>query len=384
MCEELIIPNKTKKNIVCIDIYKSNIDKFPDLSNCDNLKCLKINRANLSIFSINYELPFNINDFNVSLNLLTNNNFDFEKVQRKGLKLNINDNHFDYDSLPYEIKIKQLILRQNSYKYDSVNFGNVAHDNIINFVNNEYSNDLSKNIFNSQSVHLTSVNKSVLKSISLLNDIIKKNNYKVQILKVDDVLFEYNSIFNCTFNCKFRDFLEKNFILTKLHSILKITYKELFEIVWCIIVNDKNNKKNMLERLKVEIIDSNEMCFTGIFNRLVNSLVGFVEGVHVGISTKEEIQLSVQQIIFKLNNKKIEYIDSLCELKNIFKDITKDEDIDKDYINSWFEAMKDYEPEPTIIKLNNLSYLKTYNDLILDTTTKEVIGSIENQDFIFF
>ena len=89
------------------------------------------------------------------------------------------------------------------------------------------------------------------------------------------------------------------------------------------------------------------MCFTGRINRLVNSLIGFIDGITVGISIKEQLQLEIGKIIAKLSKKEITYEVSVKEITALFDDheVKEDETITTYYKQAWLDALDDYKPE---------------------------------------
>ena len=80
-----------------------------------------------------------------------------------------------------------------------------------------------------------------------------------------------------------------------IHSAEGITFYTLLERVWTIVKHHDEHKE--LEKvLKAEIDDAEKMCFTGRFTRIINCLCGFVEGIQVGISLREQLQIKVGKI----------------------------------------------------------------------------------------
>ena len=72
------------------------------------------------------------------------------------------------------------------------------------------------------------------------------------------------------------------------HSVLYITFSELLDYVWDIIVHhpDKDTLKHIFD---IEMQDSQGLCFTGRLSRLVNTLSGFSDKVEINISINEQI-----------------------------------------------------------------------------------------------
>jgi hypothetical protein len=119
------------------------------------------------------------------------------------------------------------------------------------------------------------------------------------------------------------------------------------------------------------------VCFTGKYNRLINSLVGILDGVYVGISEREEIQLEFAQLIQRLQEKEINkrtFANAVEEACNIL--------INEENKGTWIDALCDYAPEPEIFE-NNSNYLITWDDFILDSSSKDIVGVFENGKIIF-
>lgn len=147
------------------------------------------------------------------------------------------------------------------------------------------------------------------------------------------------------------------------HSVLGVTYKDLFFQIWLVILNHPE-KNNLVERFYTEIRDSFGMCFTGRMNRLVNVLVGYIDGVVVNISLKEEIQISIQRVIKKLNDSKIDFITAKKEIREILYYDYDNSDpndpnnyISEEYKITWLEGLNDYRPDPVVIKVQEYNFV---------------------------
>ena len=73
-----------------------------------------------------------------------------------------------------------------------------------------------------------------------------------------------------------------------IHGVLKITFKDLLEVVWKII-DDHENANDIKMILQWEILDSENKCYTGRLGRLVNCLNGYDDRVIIQISDNEQI-----------------------------------------------------------------------------------------------
>lgn len=188
---------------------------------------------------------------------------------------------------------------------------------------------------NGQTVHISSINKAICKSITLINELAKKYqpllNPLDYIIKRKNVLKRaYDYIFSM-FRHLDDDITYTNpsvlewFASQQIHSLHQITFAQLFEKVVRIIIHHEH-KEGLIERLREELKEAIGLCFTGRMNRLVNSLSGIVEGITVSFSIEEQIQLESQQIIKRLTDKNI----NLEKAKEEMVEIFNDEDIKND------------------------------------------------------
>ena len=125
-----------------------------------------------------------------------------------------------------------------------------------------------------------------------------------------------------------------------------IAYDELLARVWILIKNHPQ-KEDFISNVKIELDSSVGVCFTGRFNRLVNSLIGFVDGVTVGISIKEQLQIEIGKLIAKLGANEISYNDCHKKITELFEDpdVKEDTTITSYYKQSWLDALDDYKQD---------------------------------------
>ena len=160
------------------------------------------------------------------------------------------------------------------------------------------------------------------------------------------------------------------------NSMTKKTYKETFIIIWSILCF-KHEKETIdlndaINRIIVELNDGKGMCFTGVYNRLINSVVGIIEGVQVGLSEAEELQLEIGKIITNLNDTlKPDYAfnNAICDAKQTLE-FVKDVNVK----NAWLDAIYDLKPDNEKINYKGKTYLRTWDHDILDLREKEIIG----------
>jgi len=373
----LPISDIVAENIETIVLDYTNMEHFPDISKCHKLKSIAINHSNLSKLVIN-TLPRSLIELNVRFNNISSVNISLFTYRPK-IKFNLSYNQLSYNKIDNilnrnsEVDIKM----QNRYKFITIDHENINAMEIRNFVNNQnnrntvnhnndHDNDTlnrkpTKNILenNEQTVHLSSINKSIISSYDVICKYIKDNNllinndYDNLVSEIKATLrFKYDNTYTAT--TVLNEKLNSQFI----HSILNIRYMELLSNVWSIIKYNTENHDNLIERLYYELDDSYDMCFTGCMNRLINVLVGFIDGVVVSINLKEELQMSIQTLIDNFNKNKINYKtvkEELITLLNYEYDVdTKDPNniISDEYKKSWIEAFKDYKPDPILCKFN--------------------------------
>jgi hypothetical protein len=78
-----------------------------------------------------------------------------------------------------------------------------------------------------------------------------------------------------------------------------ITYPALLSTAWSLasLLDALNDGSDVRRRLWQEIAEGMGLCFTGRMSRLVNAFSGFVEGVKIGISQREQLQSRAQAIV---------------------------------------------------------------------------------------
>jgi hypothetical protein len=414
ICTKIELSKEVSENIERITIDKSNITVFPNISNCANLKICKINHSAITEFYINYELPNSLIELNLQTNLITNKNFSYDKLLNKikTVKINLSDNHLNYDEFPEKLRLKCNLLRQNTYVHNKINFANVGTENIRAFIQEEANrpaivldDKLINPLFGPQNVHLSSVNKSILNSVNAMKNYAEENEIFIEkIPKIDDsstssssyVYDFFNSFLTkydtcntslsilenyCKRDGRFLTYLNENLNLETVCTMTDMTYKATFELIWSILYFKYKQKQinldDVFERITTEIGDSVELCFTGKYNRLINSMVGIIEGVQVGFSKNEELQLEFGKIMVKFNSKEYSFEDAYCQAKSIL------EFVENGTKESWLVAIHDLRPEDTMIKYKNKQYIKTWDDDILDLSAKELIGYYIEDKIVF-
>jgi hypothetical protein len=355
-CEEILFSQANKEQLKIISIDYSNICRFPNFSEFHSLERIILSHSNLN--QCYHEFPNTLLEFNVLGNNLNQHNFSFDKIKKfimnKNIKfkLNMNDNHFHFESIPQYVTNKYLFLRQKTYRFHFRREENIVQQNIHHFImENKQTNNLNVLTQNNQTVHLSSINKNINKSIEIMKNYIIINQLSlVKLNSVDDLINEQTR----KFIKRNMPFFKEHFMNRPIHTSTKMSYIDLLSHVWTIMMNHKE-KNSIWERFQTEIGESNGYCFTGQVNRLMNVLVYFVEGIKVSISMKEEIQNSISVILPKIETlvnstkdeitKRMEFHDLMCEVENLFywipEDLKEEEKITVEYKEGWMNEIVD-------------------------------------------
>ena len=309
--------------------YKSNIllehGKFKDGWDAYN-KCImdkknqfKLTKLNLSHTNLTH-LPVEIGQLtqlttlNLSNNKLTLLTVEIGKLtQLTTLYLYKNN----LTNLPVEIgqltQLTTLYLHYNNLTHLPVEIGQLTQ-----LTNLYLSNNMIENLLNpiiqrviqrianrnngntiytdTQNVHSSSIQKSIRDSINkLINAFIV--DYPLTYLEWSEL------------NQKTKEIITEYMDCNDIHSMLNITFKELFIAV--VIEMESLSPDLQVEiqkRLNEEMQESECKCFTGRISRLVNCLSGYSDKVCIQITENEEINNIISVIMNKRELKTIEIL----------------------------------------------------------------------------
>ena len=175
-------------------------------------------------------------------------------------------------------------------------------------------------------INITDSSSSCL--YGLVNSFLTKYNTSSNTSDINDTsLSILEHYYNRNKGGKFLSYLNDNLNIETINTMTNMTYKATFELIWSILYFKYKQKiinlDDVFERITTEITDSVGLCFTGKYNRLINSMVGIIEGVQVGFSKNEELQLEFGKIIAKLNSKEYTFEDTYCQAKSILEFVEK-------------------------------------------------------------
>ncbi len=167
---------------------------------------------------------------------------------------------------------------------------------------------------------------------------------------------------------KLHQFLHLSCHTQEAHPILRISYAQLFALVWWAVVHHEE-RALLMERLITEVDESVDTCFTGCVNHLINTLVGFVEGVKITVSVKEEVQLSVQMVIRQFLQNQLRF----SALRKRVRDIVnfpyemgdEDDKLSMEYKMAWINAVADLRPPAERVFIeNDRAVFISHDDLV--------------------
>lgn len=170
-----------------------------------------------------------------------------------------------------------------------------------------------------QNVHDSFIQKSVCESVqNILRD--PKPNFHVSELSQTNL--KQNIV----------DLLIKYCQEETVHTIYLITYQELFSYVWQRIIKSQY-KSELLKILEEQIMESENKCFTGRFNRTLSVLIGFYDDIKIEISDKSRIYAIILETKDKINPYNVSLHQELATQKLLDAGYTKEE------IESWINAI---------------------------------------------
>lgn len=174
--------------------------------------------------------------------------------------------------IPYSlINLRNLSIFE--YRSNPIDF---IHPNIIAFLNRH--KNITSTYNDSQSVHKSSIQESVKKSI--------QNIMSISHDTEEDILCIINSDDILTIECK--EILSTYSRDLTTHSVLQINFLDVLKAVWNRIRN--NEHKTVIKSiLNIEMNETKGLCFTGRISRLINCLSGFDDLVQIQISDSERI-----------------------------------------------------------------------------------------------
>ena len=330
--------------LTTLNLYCNKLTHLPvEIGQLTQLTELYLSHNNLT------QLPVEIGQLaQLTLLLLSTNNLTKLPVEIGHLTqltiLYLYDNNIT--QLPVEIgnlsRLTKLYLQNNKLTHLPVEIGQLTQlttlhlsDNMIENILNPIIQRVIQRIENranrpngstiytdTQNVHSSSIQQSIRDSINnLMNAFIV--DYSLTYLDWSEL------------NQKTKEIITEYMDCNDIHSMLNITFKELFIAV--VIEMDKLSPDLQIEiqkRLNEEMQDSECKCFTGRISRLVNCLSGYSDKVNIQITENEEINNIISVIMSKRGMKTIEI------LKEEVRKALKERGYENTKIEEWLEYVE--------------------------------------------
>ncbi len=189
-----------------------------------------------------------------------------------------------------------------------------------------------------QSVHASDINKSVRDNIILLQKQFNSanSNYNTDTL-FNQYMNEFSTfITNQSYVTRLREICMK----AGIHSILKLTIKQIFILVWHKIRTfDTETQEEISNIIKQDIHDLERVCFTGRISRLVNVLTGFTDDIHITIDMNSQIQAKYEVVKIWLDKCSIYNTDNIYPIcfKTRFKTLLTELELEQELLEVWLE-----------------------------------------------
>ena len=225
--------------------------------------------------------------------------------------------------LPVEIgqltQLTELYLSGNMIE----NLLNPIIQRVIQLIENRANRNNGNTIYtDSQNIHISSIQRSIRDSINnLMNAYIV--DYPLTYLDCSVLTQQTKEIITEYIDC------------LDIHSMLNITFKELFTAVMIEIDSlSMDLQIEIQKRLNEEMQESECKCFTGRISRLVNCLSGYSNKVVIQISESEEISNIISIVMSKRGMKESD------EIKEEVQMALKERGYEDTKIKEWLEYVE--------------------------------------------
>ncbi len=370
-----------------LSIKDSNLTRIPNVSHCTKLNSLSIEHGALN--QMDNIFPASLVNINLTQNSLNERNCDLRLFPR-GVPIILFRNvfnekpamdgyifcygtqnngsrgrritNYDVDLNRHQVEIRDIIDAQRVREPHRMN-----RDRLNQLVLQPAAaapparppTTSSAALFNSsQTVHISSICKSVTDSVNKIKQLTDHAYTKsLEPVLIDQMLTQ---MYDKNFLARVMSLISKQpkdrtnmttyvrqWVADRsIHTASNTKYSEMLARVW-ILVDNHTQKKDFMENLKIELESSKDVCFTGRYNRLINSLVGFIDGITVGISLKEQLQIEIGKLIENLGRERMTYAECKKQMEALFNEpeVKEDETITKEYMQSWLDALEDYKPD---------------------------------------
>ena len=281
-----LFPPDLPTSVVAVYGRGSRVESLPDLGHHENMETMDLHDS--MIVEVTAPLPPNLRTLDLSYNKLRR----MTCALPDGLtSLNLSFNKFDADleAVPDGCRVDSDHMYSDEYEWA----GRSRRGRVGPRVRTIYDD--------AQNVHDSHVQRNVSSSVGKLIELTHGKRLP-DVQEVVRALYGRFSIIVRIFGfivsghpiCHVSRWCDDPTI----SSIHGITYKELLTRMY-VVVSEHKDRAGLEEIMRDDIRASIGYCFTGRFTRLINVLTGFVDGMGVSISSREQMQGRIAQVVSK-------------------------------------------------------------------------------------
>ena len=338
------------ESITNVTLDGCSIETIPDLSACVNLEMLQM--VGNCLQNIKNPLPPNLRVLNVSYNQMY-------RLETRILPISLAELDVSYNFLKAKPDVHEdchLEHRGNEYLWKPP----------VVFVPRQDTVETPKQKVvyeNKQNVHASSVQNGINASVQAILEATLSGRWLMFVMPEDvweDTCaflepqqpqqhtkkkwwhFRKNVPLPETLSHALRKDLKRWCNDTLIHSNFGLTFSEILARV-VFVARCHPDADTLRDILRDELEQSLGQCFTGRFSRVVNVLVGFVEGVHVGIDPREQLQARMAALSKCTQQKKQQKKHILIHAMDILTEFGNDTEW-----RVWLDALLEYTTEDII------------------------------------
>ena len=285
------------EQISILSLSGNRLETLPDsISALTNLNTLWLTGNRLTTIPDSISALTNLRRLYLNVNSLTTLP-DSISLLTSLRELNLNENNISTlpDSISFLTNLETLSLSENMLTTLHPCLGNLRQLRNFYYGGNplEYipanvmrmiiRTDTVQRVYgDSQSVHNSTIQKSLLDSVNRLLAIPIPTGNIINSILEDSILSE-------TTKARLVEYSED----TSVHTVLNLTFAEMLSVVWNRL-ETLSSRDEIKKTLNTEIHDAECKCFTGKISRLVNCLAGYDDLVVVEIADKEQLGIVIE------------------------------------------------------------------------------------------
>lgn len=274
-----------------LDLTRNRLKTLPNMiGNCETLSILNLDDNKIKQLPDTFYNLVNLTFISIIGNRLISIS---PEISNLSYLTTLQLRHNNLTTLPITIarlrRLQVLEITSNPIEYIAPQVRNV--------LNRRYN--IQMNVYNDgQNVHNHSIQESIIQSIEkIMSKPLKRfldkpnpdtSNPDTPIPDITDII--KNELINSGLSVTVIEAILEYCDDDSIHSVLNITFKDLFIYVWDFIINQSDEMQKTLKNiLNDEMLDSTCKCFTGRLSRLINVLNGISPDVIIHIADNEQI-----------------------------------------------------------------------------------------------